>query len=140
MSRPHLQPRYKLLAGCAGTKETDKNLLKFLMEDAPSGSGFDCGTEFCLEKSSGNKLVFVTTYHHMNHAGYYVGWTEHKVIITPSFFCDYDMRITGKNKNDIKDYIGDVFAFWLNEMLNVGEKVSKVITQEDVTRAKLQPE
>jgi len=84
-----------------------------LKETAPSGSGFDNGTEIDYTKSSSKKLVFNTAFHHMNADGYYTRWTSHSVVITPSFD-GIDMRITGRDYNVIKDYVADVFGQWLN--------------------------
>ena len=82
----------------------------------PSGSGFDQGTTFNFEDSRRNRLVFDTAFHHMDENGSYCGWTSHQVIITPGFDC-FALRVTGRNKNDIKDYIGDVFSIALNSEL-----------------------
>ena len=87
--------------------------LKKIMEDAPSGSGFDSGTELS-DDSTPNKLVFDVAYHHMNDAGYYDGWSHHKVIVKPSLAYGFDMRVTGRDRNGIKDYIGEVFHNWLS--------------------------
>lgn len=85
--------------------------IKEIMEGAPRGSGFDAGTEL-NDKSTTKKLIFNTSYHHMDEAGFYDGWTDHKVIITPSFD-GMDIKVTGKDYNYIKDYIGDVFCNWM---------------------------
>ena len=79
----------------------------------PSGSGFDSGSKLD-ESSTPNKLVFSTAFHHMDEAGYYDGWTEHKVIVTPTFG-GIDVRVTGKNRNQIKEYISEVFYSLLQE-------------------------
>lgn len=76
----------------------------------PSGSGIDCGTKVLLDESSDKKIVLSMSYHHMNDAGFYDGWTEHKVIVTPSFN-GIDMRITGRDRGGIKDYLFDVY-YW----------------------------
>ena len=75
----------------------------------PSGSGFDNGTQIDLDESTPNRLVFHTAYHHMNDGGYYDGWTEHSVIVTPDLASGFDLRITGRDRREIKDYIGEVF-------------------------------
>lgn len=90
-----------------------------LTDDAPSGSGFDSGTQIDMDASTGDKLVFHTAFHHMNENGMYDGWTEHKVTITPSFELGFRMSISGPNRNDIKDMISDMFTSWLDD--NVGE-------------------
>ena len=79
-----------------------------LAEHLPSGSGFDRGSFIDFEASKPNKLVIITSYHHMEN-GFYVGWTEHKIIVTPSLANGFDIRVTGRDRNGIKDYIGEVF-------------------------------
>ncbi len=74
----------------------------------PSGSGIDAGMKFDWQTSTSNKLVFTFSFHHLNGGGYYDGWTEHKLILTPTFGY-FDSNITGQNKNDVKDYLYDVF-------------------------------
>lgn len=76
----------------------------------PSGSGFDNGTTVDLDDSIADFIVLNTSFHHMNENGYYDGWTEHKIVVTPSFIGRLTMKIGGRNRNDIKDYINDVFA------------------------------
>ena len=79
----------------------------------PHGSGFDNGTTFDYDKSSKNRLVFNFGYHHMNSNGFYTGWSHHSIIVTPSLANEYDIRITGPNKNQIKDYIAETFMYCL---------------------------
>ena len=80
-----------------------------LKDSLPSGSGFDSGSSLDLDASKPDKLVFKTSFHHMNEHGYYEGWSEHSVIITPSLVFGFDIGVTGKDKNSIKDYIAGVF-------------------------------
>lgn len=89
-----------------------------VMGTAPSGSGIDCGTELLEDECSPTKLVFNMSFHHMNEPGYYDGWSEHQVIIKPTFG-GFDMRITGRDRNDIKDYLGEVYDCWLHELTSV---------------------
>lgn len=74
----------------------------------PSGSGFDNGSKFDLDASHAGKLVFHTEFHHMNDGGFYDGWTSHTVTVTPSF-TGINMRISGRNRNDIKEAIYEAF-------------------------------
>jgi hypothetical protein len=85
------------------------------METAPSGSGFDAGTQVNEDRS--DILLFTTAYHHMDEDGFYDGWTEHTVRVKPSLAWGFDLTVSGRDRNDIKDYIADVFACWLNEMV-----------------------
>ena len=79
----------------------------------PSGSGFDSGTKIDLDKSTGDKLVFTTSYHHMNDGGYYDGWTDHTVTVKPSLLHGFTLNISGRDRNDFKDYAYDVFQIAL---------------------------
>ena len=87
--------------------------IKEIMEGAPRGSGFDSGTTLG-DKSSNKKLIFYTEYHHMNDCGFYDGWTDHTITVTPGFY-GLNLVVAGKNLNDIKDYIDNVFWNWLHE-------------------------
>jgi len=91
--------------------ETIENIVK---EHFPSGSGFDCGTRFEFDKSTPEKLVFFTEFHHMDESGFYDGWTQHEVIVKPVLAFGFTIRVTGKDRNDIKDYIAECFDGALN--------------------------
>lgn len=81
----------------------------------PSGSGFDGGTHFDHNKSHHERLVFVTSYHHMNTHGFYEGWSHHTVIVTPAFD-GFNLRVTGRDRNGIKEYIAETFHYCLSEL------------------------
>lgn len=87
----------------------------------PSGSGIDSGTKIDWGQSTPEKLVFLTSYHHMNECGMYDGWTEHKVIVTPSLCSDYDLKITGRDRNSIKEYLAETFASALDTEIDHDE-------------------
>lgn len=80
-----------------------------MCEALPHGSGIDGKCELQIENCGPDKLVFLVEFHHMDENGYYDGWTYHNLILTPSFIHGYHMRITGKNKRDIKTYLSDLF-------------------------------
>jgi hypothetical protein len=84
----------------------------------PSGSGFDSGTTIDLDASTADKLVFSTSYHHMNDVGMYDGWTEHDVIVTPDLASGFKLRITGRDRNGIKEYIAETFDSALRQPVN----------------------
>ena len=86
-----------------------------MCNNGPSGGGIDSGTEFNWDKSSPYKLFFIVDFHHMNDAGYYDGWTNHEVIVTPDLAMEINLRITGKDRNYIKDYLYDVYHHWLTQ-------------------------
>lgn len=87
----------------------------------PSGGGFDNGTRFDWKESKPDRLVFETAFHHMNENGMYNGWSEHTVIVTPSLGFDFEVRVTGKDRNDIKDEIAQVFHDALLHMITAEE-------------------
>lgn len=77
-------------------------------EILPSGSGWDNGTSID-ENSTPNRIILSGSFHHMNDGGMYDGWTDHTIIVTPDLAHGFNMRITGRNRNDIKDYLADMF-------------------------------
>lgn len=81
----------------------------------PSGSGFDAGTQIDLERSTPEKIVFNTSFHHMDEAGFYSGWTEHDVTVLPSFVHGLDIRVSGRDRNGIKDYIAEAMHHVLTQ-------------------------
>lgn len=79
-------------------------------ECLPSGAGVDSGTTVDLELSHGERIVLHTAFHHMDDGGGYDGWTEHIVTVTASLIHGITLKISGPNRNDIKDYLYDVFS------------------------------
>lgn len=85
-------------------------VLELVKEHMPSGGGFDSGTILDFDASKGgDKLVFQTSFHHMSEHGYYDGWSEHIVTIKPSLQFGFDLKVSGRDRNDIKDYIAECF-------------------------------
>lgn len=119
-------PRYQAIARCldhirrvegdpkfAPALEASRGRLERLMNSAPSGSGFNNGTE--VDVGRNGTLEFTTEFHHMNDAGYYDGWTHHIVRVKPSLAWGFELTVSGRNRNEIKDYIHEVFDTWLRE-------------------------
>jgi len=73
----------------------------------PSGSGFDAGIKIDRARSSGTELRLEVPFHHLSEHGYYAGWTEHRVSVYPSLVHDITMKITGRDRDQIQDYILD---------------------------------
>ena len=86
--------------------DTIRNIEKNLL---PSGSGFDAGTTIDLDRTNDQRITLTTSFHHMDEHGFYSGWTDHEIVVTPSFIGEIDLKIKGRNQNQIKDYIFDVF-------------------------------
>lgn len=87
-----------------------------ILSGGPSGSGIDNGTTLDMSRSTEERLVLCTSFHHMNEHGMYDGWSEHEVIVKGSLWSDIDIRVTGKDRNGIKDYLSDVFFCWLTSI------------------------
>jgi len=87
--------------------------LDSLVSELPSGGGFDAGTTLDEDKSGPTRLVFKTSFHHMNDGGMYDGWTAHTVTVVPTF-TGLDVKVSGANRSDIKDYIAEVFVSLLS--------------------------
>lgn len=102
-------------AGNLDWAEKHEAAIRAIEEALPYGSGFDSGTTISLIHSDPEKLVFYTAFHHMNENGMYDGWTDHTVTVKPSLMYGYRVGISGKNRNDIKVYIAEVFSDALEE-------------------------
>lgn len=76
----------------------------------PHGSGFDSGTKLDYDESLPSKLVFKTAFHHMDEYGYYDNWTYHTIIIRADLAFGIDIKVTGRDRNDIKEHIHSCFA------------------------------
>lgn len=87
----------------------EERALDLVSRHLPSGSGFDAGTALDLDKSTGEKLVFTTSFHHMNEGGMYDGWTQHTITVRPSLLFGFVLTVGGRDRNDIKNYIGETF-------------------------------
>ncbi len=87
----------------------EERIVELVKEQMPSGSGFDCGTTLIFERSTGDRLVFNTAFHHMNEHGSYDSWTDHCVTVKASLQFGFELTVGGQNRNDIKDYIGEQF-------------------------------
>ena len=77
----------------------------------PYGSGVDNGCTFNYEKSCGNRLVINSGYHCMNENGYYDGWVNFTVTLTPDLELDYKLNIRGNfgKYRHVKDYLYQIF-------------------------------
>jgi hypothetical protein len=74
----------------------------------PRGSGIDSGTIVHLEKSTADRIVFRVPFHCMDPNGFYCGWRDYTVTVTPSFD-GFNVRVTGRDYNGLKDYLADLF-------------------------------
>lgn len=86
----------------------------------PSGSGFDNGSRIDWQQSNADRLVFTTSYHHMSEAGFYDGWTDHVITVRASLALGLLVRVSGKDRNGIREYIADAFADALRATVPAG--------------------
>jgi hypothetical protein len=93
-------------------------LERLVREHMPSGAGVDDGTKIDLDKSTGDLLVFIARFHHMNSDGFYTKWTDHVVTVTPSLGFGISLKISGLDSNGIKDHLGDLFYAALREVVD----------------------
>jgi len=91
-----------------GIIDSAKNNLDTLQDELPSGSGIDSGCKIDLDNSTPEKIIITFGFHHMDENGSYDGWTDHKLTVKPSF-SGIDIKISGRDRNQIKDYLYDVF-------------------------------
>jgi len=87
----------------------------------PSGSGIDNGTQIVWEQSSRERLVFKSALHKMDENGYYDGWLDFTVTVTPSLLYGIELRfvgIQGRDKFNHLDYLRDRFDCALREVID----------------------
>lgn len=115
------KPLYQRLASafvarrnCAAVGNTEwfdrhtRTIQELVSRYMPSGSGWDTGTQYDLDSWTDSKMTFTGSFHHMDDHGGYAGWTDHVVTVRPSFD-GIELRISGSNRNDIKDHLHDMF-------------------------------
>jgi hypothetical protein len=110
-----LSARTNCIVNSTVWQDRHEKTIKRLEQTLPSGAGFDRGTQIDLDRSTSHKIIFNTSFHHMNGDGIYCEWSKHTVIVTPSFLGRFDVRVTGRNVRDIKDYIAETFYQVLGE-------------------------
>lgn len=113
-----IDARLRCIATSNDFAERHEDVLSELNDLLPSGSGIDNGTKIDLDASKPDRLVFNFSYHHMNDGGMYDGWTDHQLIVTPSLSFGFDCRITGKDRNQTKEYLYEVYGSALREAVD----------------------
>ena len=75
----------------------------------PSGAGIDSGTKIDRDNPLPRQLRLRVPYHHMTSEGYYDGWTDYVVLVTP----DWDgvsVEVKGRDRNGTKEYLSELYA------------------------------
>lgn len=94
----------------------------------PSGSGLDLTPAVDVERSTEERIVITRAdFHHMNDGGFYDGWTSHEITVRPSLAFGFQLSITGRNRNEIKDYLHETFGAALGALVEEypGEEASQ---------------
>jgi hypothetical protein len=94
---------------------------EFVAEYMPKGGGWKDGTSIDLTESNDSEIVLRGTYYHVISYGNYGAPTEHKILIDASLSRGFKVKVTGRDKNDVKDELYERFVGALNTTLN-GEK------------------
>lgn len=92
----------------------DVKLHKLINKYLPSGSGWDNGTSMSWDEDPNKELVFFGGFHHMDEHGGYKRWTDHSIVVKPSWD-GISLKVTGQNYNDIKEYLADLFYHALTQ-------------------------
>ncbi len=92
-----------------------------LLAFAPSGSGIDTGTKF--EGYKNGNLYFNLSFHHINSNGFYSGWTDHTITARPDLLYNINLKISGRNENDIKDYLFYTYYSWLTSEVDEHDNI-----------------
>jgi len=112
--------RENCIVSCNNWRTNHENNIRALVREyLPHGSGFDAGAELMLEPeklvgyrspqaSNSEKLVFVTSFHHMDEHGAYDGWSDMTIVVTPSF-SGINVTVRGKDRDGIHEYAAEVF-------------------------------
>ncbi len=87
----------------------------------PHGGGFDGQITVDTDKSDADRIVLGVSFHHMNDNGMYDGWTDHNVTVKPSLAHEIYISVSGRDRNDIKNYIGEEFHNALCETVDRAE-------------------
>jgi hypothetical protein len=97
--------------------EKHEKTIQEIMSSAPRGSGIDSGTILLEDKCiEGQRLVFQADFHHMDKYGFYSGWTTHTITVYPTF-SGIQLDISGRNRNELKSYLYEIFSTWLETIL-----------------------
>jgi hypothetical protein len=80
--------------------------------ELPRGSGFDAYPMIDLDRSNGERIVIVGSYHNMDEGGSYAGWTDYRVTVKASLVQGIELSVVGGNR-DFKDYAYEVFRYAL---------------------------
>jgi hypothetical protein len=98
--------------------------LSLLQELLPNGNGIreHEGLAVILLESTKKRIVIETTYWPPHDSYETTRRTVHQLVITPSFEGEINIRVTGKNENNVKEYLQDIFREALMKEYEVFKK------------------
>lgn len=113
---------YQKIARVASQKNAMLKRDEFVMLQKllPIGNGIEKECVILL-KSTEKRIVIDTTYRHQINP-LEIRWTDHQIVITPSFEGEINIRVTGKNVDNIKEYLHEVFREALMKEYEVFKK------------------
>lgn len=97
----------------------------------PNGSGIDSGSK--IETISDERIVISCSFHHMDENGYYDGWTDHKITIRSGFYLGFVITVSGRDRNEIKDYLAETYRAALGTRILWSEEKSRYVRCTDDT-------
>lgn len=100
-----------------------KENIEKIMKNFPQGSGIDNGSKLDYEESKEDRLVINSSYHKMDGNGYYIGWFDFKIIITPSLMFGTNVAIESKMDVYDEQYLVDLFDYFLHEECEIKKEV-----------------
>lgn len=128
MKRPlyhHIASRLGAMKNCARTGNDEwykkhRDAICYLIDNyLPHGSGIDGRNTIDWGESHGERIVLGVSFHHMNETGSYDGWTDHTITVRPSLVFNFELSISGCDRNQIKEHLGDLFDAALREEIDV---------------------
>ena len=122
---------YQKIARVASQKNAMLKWQEFvkLQKLLPIGNGIEAKSVILL-KSTEKRIVIDTAYWHPNVSYDTIGflvdirrrWTDHQIVITPSFEGEINIQVSGENVNNIKEYLEEVFRKALMKEYEVFKK------------------
>lgn len=122
---------YKVIARAVGARQTcgedhpwfakhQERVELLVRKHLPSGAGWDAGTTIDWDRSTGDKLIFYGSYHHMED-GFYAGWTDYDIVVEPSLGFGFTVEVVPDDDDDgrdaldddLEEYLGEIFDFAL---------------------------
>lgn len=104
-----------------------------LVEVIPRGSGIDRAPRKRSDIEVMPSVIrFEIGYHHEDDGGFY-GWTDHVITIRPAFD-GLDVRVSGRNRRNVKDYLHEAMEHAFTRHVTWDEQKQRWIVESDEER------